>query len=119
MILLVAKIPHFKEDSRDTVRQEVALIREAVSSEAEEVSSMIKGITIGAKASQEEAEDMTMVIMETAIPITLEVEVDPFKDNPGGHVVFNHEEGVTRHQQEQETQSIGVGWWQVERDTFP
>ena len=51
---------------------------------------------------------MRMVTMEMAIPITLGVEVDPFKDDPGGHVGFNHEEGVMHRKQEQETQSIGV-----------
>ena len=108
MILPEAKTPHSKEDSRDTARLGVNLTREAVISEAEEVSNMIKGIIIEAEASQEEAEGMRMVMVETAIPITLEVEEDPFKDDPGGHVGFNHEEGGMCRKLEQETQSIGV-----------
>ena len=108
MTLLEAKIPHFKGDSRDSIKQEVDLTREAVSSEVEEVNNMIKGLTTEAGASQEEAEGMTTAIMVMATPITLGVEVDPFKDDLGGHVVFNHEEGVMHHKREQETQSIGV-----------
>ena len=69
---------------------------------------MIKGLTTEAGASQEEAEGMTTAIMVMATPTTLGVEVDPFKDDLGGHVVINHEEGVMHRKREQETQSTGV-----------
>ena len=101
-----AKIPHFKEDSRDSAKQGADPTREAVSFEEEGPNNMTKGLTTEAGASQEEAEGMTMVITVMAIPITLEVEVDPFKDDPGGRMVFNQEEGVMHHKREQETLSI-------------
>ena len=108
MTLLKAKIPHFKGDNQDSVKQEVDLIREAVSSKAEEVNKAIKGLTIEVGASQKEAEGMITAIMAMATPIILEVEVDPFKDDLGGHAGINREEGVIYHKREQETQSIGA-----------
>ena len=62
------------------------------SSEVEETNNMIKGLTIEAEAPQEEEEGMTMVITVTAIPTTLEIEVDPSKDVQVGCVVSNQEE---------------------------
>ena len=100
--------PHIKGDNRDSVKQEVDLIREAVSSKAEEVNKMVKGLTIEVEASQEEAEGMITAIMAITTPIILEVEVDPFKDDLGGHAGINRMEGVIHHKREQETPSIGA-----------
>ena len=108
MILPKAKIPHSNRDSRDSTKQGEDLTKEAVSSEVEGANNMIKGLTTEAGASQEEAEGTTMAITVMAIPITLEVEVDPFKDDHGGRMVFNQEEGVMHRKREQETQSTGV-----------
>ena len=103
-----AKIPHFKGDNQDSVKQEEDKAKEVASSEVEEANNMIKGLTTEAEAPREEEEGMTMVITVMAIPTILEIEVDPSKDVHGGHVVFNQEEEVMHRKQEQETRNTGV-----------
>ena len=108
MIPLGAKIPHFRGDNQDSAKTEEDNTKEEASSAAEEANSMIKGLVIEAEAPQVGEEGMTMVIMDTATPTTLEIEVDRSKDDHGGRGVSNQEEEDIHRKREQETQNIGV-----------